>query len=499
MKGNATAVAKGHRSPTCRYKNKPREEWAVNKSQQSHVQSNEAVSTTTASQSSSTDQSPNTEVPRATSGWAGAHVLYGFVQSDMMQNCILLDNQSSVTVFSNKELVENIHATDDTLKLYTNGGTLTTNLKCNIPEWGEAWFAPNGITNIFSYAEMAKRYRITSDSSVEKAFTVHLPQKKVKFEEIENGLYVFIPNKFKIPEKMPEKFKNVQFLSSVKENKKFVTLNQFERAKKAQELYHAIGTPSVQDLKAVLRMNLISNNPVTTEDIEMAERIFGPDIGSLKGKTVRRKPAQVVNDNIEVPRELIASQYAITLCVDIVYVNGLQFLTTISKNLKYRTAQYIPSRSSKDYIKVIREVIAVYQKGGFRVTQLYCDNEFCPLMSQMMELEPDININYSSPNEHVPDIERSICVIKERVRATYHGLDFQKLPKVMIKMLVAESAKKLNFFPAKNGVSPFYSPRMIIHGKTLDYAKHCKYAFGTYVQAHDDPRPKNSNLSRTLD
>jgi hypothetical protein len=232
----------------------------ITKSQQSHVQSNEAVSTITASQSSSTDQSPNTEVPRATSGLAGAYVLYGFVQSNMMQNCVLLDNQSSVIVFSNKELVENIHATDDTLKLYTNGGTLTTNLKCNIPEWGEAWFAPNSITNIFSYAEMTKRYKITSDLSVKKAFTIHLPQKKVKFEGIKNGLYVFIPKKFKIPETMPEKFKNVQCLSGVKENKKFVTLNQFERAKKAQELYHAIGKLFVQDLKAVLHMNLFSNN-----------------------------------------------------------------------------------------------------------------------------------------------------------------------------------------------------------------------------------------------
>jgi hypothetical protein len=33
----------------------------------------------------------------------------------------------------------------------------------------------------------------------------------------------------------------------------------------------------------------------------------------------------------------------------------------------------------------------------------------------------------------------------------------------------------------------------------MDYNKHCKYAFGTYVQAHDDPKPKNSNISRTLD
>jgi hypothetical protein len=64
---------------------------------------------------------------------------------------------------------------------------------------------------------------------------------------------------------------------------------------------------------------------------------------------------------------------------------------------------------------------------------------------------------------------------------------------------VSESAKTLNFFPAKNGVSPFYSARMINHGKTLDFAKHCKCAFGTFVQAHDDPKPKNSNHPRILD
>ena len=97
-----------------------------------------------------------------------------------MQDWILLDNQSSVTVFSNKELVENIWETDDTLTLYTNGGVLTTNQKCDIPQWGEAWFAPDGLTNIFSFAEMAARYRVTSDSAAENAFFVHLPDKKVK-------------------------------------------------------------------------------------------------------------------------------------------------------------------------------------------------------------------------------------------------------------------------------------------------------------------------------
>jgi hypothetical protein len=69
----------------------------------------------------------------------------------------------------------------------------------------------------------------------------------------------------------------------------------------------------------------------------------------------------------------------------------------------------------------------------------------------------------------------------------------------MVKVLVNDSAKKLNFFPAKNGISQYYSPRMILHQQNLDYDKHCQYAFGTYVQAHDEPDPSNTNAPRTLD
>ena len=96
---------------------------------------------------------------------------------------------------------------------------------------------------------------------------------------------------------------------------------------------------------------MISKNPVTTEDIELAERIFGPDIGSLKGKMVQQKPIPVVDDRIDIPKELIASQYAIKLCIDIMNVIGLNFLTTISKHLKYRTAQYVASKTPAEYLR----------------------------------------------------------------------------------------------------------------------------------------------------
>jgi hypothetical protein len=39
-------------------------------------------------------------------------------------------------------------------------------------------------------------------------------------------------------------------------------------------------------------------------------------------------------------------------------------------------------------------------------------------------------------------------------------------------MLVTQSAKTLNIFPAKGGVSPYFSAQMIVHGRRMDYKKH---------------------------
>ncbi len=66
-------------------------------------------------------------------------------------------------------------------------------MKWDIRRWGDAWYGPNAITNIFSFPEMANRYQITTDSSVDKAFIVHMPEKKVHFELDENKLYVYFP------------------------------------------------------------------------------------------------------------------------------------------------------------------------------------------------------------------------------------------------------------------------------------------------------------------
>ena len=144
-----------------------------------------------------------------------------------------------------------------------------------------AWFNSEAITNIFSYSEMVKKHRITYNFNKEDAFTVHLPTQKIKFSKTKQGLYAFKPTITKV-------IKETALVNTIEENKLFFTPRQFLRAKKARELYNALGTPSIKDFKSIITTNAIADNPVNTEDIELALQIFGEDIGSLKSKTTRK-------------------------------------------------------------------------------------------------------------------------------------------------------------------------------------------------------------------
>jgi hypothetical protein len=109
-------------------------------------------------------------------------------------------------------------STNGSMHLATNGGSMVTNMKADYPQWGEVWFNEKAITNIFSYAEMADRYRITYyDSEKEDAFIVHLPDKTVRFKRIGINLYVFKPT-------TKLKWKMLKCLIRLKKTKHF-TLN----------------------------------------------------------------------------------------------------------------------------------------------------------------------------------------------------------------------------------------------------------------------------------
>jgi hypothetical protein len=101
-----------------------------------------------------------------------------------------------------------------------------------------------------------------------------------------------------------------------------------------------------------------------------------------------------------------------------------------------------------------------------------------------------LKLNLVSANEHVPEIERKIREIKERVRAIIYSIPFDSLPAWMLVHEVLLVTKQLNLFPVKGGLSSKLSPKQIMLGEVVHY-KFCAMGFGRYCQIHEEDQPRN--------
>jgi len=84
------------------------------------------------------------------------------------------------------------------------------------------------------------------------------------------------------------------------------------------------------------------------------------------------------------------------------------------------------------------------------------DGEFTPLSEDLLSM--GMRLNMAAANEHVPKVERQICVIKEHVWCIRHTLSFSHILVTMLILLVYHSVMWLNAFPPKGGVPPQFPP-----------------------------------------
>lgn len=110
----------------------------------------------------------------------------------------------------------------------------------------------------------------------------------------------------------------------------------------------------------------------------------------------------------------------------------------------------------------------------------------------------EIILNVSSAHENVPKVERAIHVLKEHFHELWHCLSYKAISIIMIKKGVLETARWVNAFPPKSGISTYYRPQQIVTSKTYDCNLHCNYSFGTYCQAWNETEPHNSLKPRTI-
>ena len=80
---------------------------------------------------------------------------------------------------------------------------------------------------------------------------------------------------------------------------------------------------------------------MTLEDATRAEKMYEPNIATLKGKPTQTKIDPVVTEYITVPREIIKANKNTTINGDILFFNKIPFIATIIHNLKFTTINCI--------------------------------------------------------------------------------------------------------------------------------------------------------------
>ena len=143
--------------------------------------------------------------------------------------------------------------------------------------FGPVNYHPSSVANILSFREVAKVRRISIDTDVENAFTVHGPKgTQTKFIRSNRGLYYHDTRKPKAP------VTDYSLVNTVANKKSNFTRKQLTRAETARHLYVLVGRSSHRDFITFICNNTLRNCPVTTDDANRALYIYVSDIAALR-------------------------------------------------------------------------------------------------------------------------------------------------------------------------------------------------------------------------
>jgi hypothetical protein len=272
------------------------------------------------------------------------------------------------------------------------------------------------------------------------------------------------------------------YMKTVCANYKGFTRQQVKNAERACRLMGMVATHSEHDFQGMVCHNLLKDCPVTNEDVHNAHAIFGPDLTSIMGKTVCRKPERVVTDCVEIPRDFFMHHNRVTLVTDLMFVNLVLFLVSASHNINLITIKHAPDQKASKLGSLFKCIVHVYAYAGFTVQTILMDNKF----NKVKDHVPHFNMNTPAAAEHVGKIERCIQVIKEKPCSIICTLPYPKLPQMMLIHLLHFIVMWLNNFPPAMGISSQWSSREIILCHCLDYKHHCRASMRAYCKVHED-------------
>jgi hypothetical protein len=129
------------------------------------------------------------------------------------------------------------------------------------------------------------------------------------------------------------------FITTVKKQMELYTKHEYKAAVHTCRVQNIMMHPGVWEYMNIVDRNLVQNMPVTRDDIRATEDIFGPNLSSLKGKMVNRPSVPLTRRINGLPMEIKEKNQFVTLAMDVMFVNKIPFLHTISHGSHFGTAE----------------------------------------------------------------------------------------------------------------------------------------------------------------
>jgi hypothetical protein len=174
------------------------------------------------------------------------------------------------------------------------------------------WLNEGGVAAIMPLKVLKKKWPITYNSRCHNGqFVWHTDQGDIFIKNNSKGMpYLDIQE--------PKTEAALSFIQTVGGNMEGYMRHEVEEARVAQEAQAMLGHPTDQECLGMVRSSMISNCPVTPTALQNANQIFGPNL------------AGVTTNYIEIPRAILEEHQRVTLAVDIMFVNGVPFLVSVS-------------------------------------------------------------------------------------------------------------------------------------------------------------------------
>ena len=128
---------------------------------------------------------------------------------------------------------------------------------------------------------------------------------------------------------------------------------------------------------------------------------------------------------VSIPHELHDGQHEVYLYIDIMYVNIMPFLTTISKNIKYYTAMWVADHTSPTITSLVECILKIYQQTGFQVTAVCANCKFEPVLQFLQDDGWSFTTNLANAQEHILEAEPNNHILRS---IFVHGIPYKMIP-----------------------------------------------------------------------